>query len=82
MDVPIQHLANTAGFGVIPATASSHTVANTSITANSIILLTPQLEDLTCKYLHVVVNAGVSFDIVGDVAATADLPVNYFIARY
>ena len=73
--VPVQHVASQAGRGTLAA--GSLAVANTAVTANSVILVT-NMTDTTA--LGVTINAGVGFTI-SDGAAGADA-VSWFIARY
>ena len=85
--VPIQHVAGQAGLATIPLGATSIQVANTAITANSVVVFSPTTAPdatLLPQTLRVTNQAGVGFTITGTApaVATAAVPLNYWIARY
>jgi hypothetical protein len=82
--------ADNVGVAVIPSAGGATltvAVANTNITANSIILVTPLAANAAIAAgqgpLRVVRNAGVGFNITATAAVTAtDLPIGYWIVKY
>ena len=84
--VPISHAgAGQAGTSTIAAgQQNAPQVANTAITANSIVLLTPVQAntDATATSFTVVLQAGVGFTVRANANATANTVVGYFIAEY
>jgi hypothetical protein len=83
--VPIQHIPTQAGVATIAIGQTAIVVANTAITANSVVLFSPTTAPdatLLPETLRVTNQAGVSFTITGGAGATAAVPLNYWIARY
>lgn len=72
-----------AGQATIPIGASTVQVANTAITANSVVVFSPlSAPDATCVGIRVVLNAGVGFSLTGAANATAVVPLAWFVAKY
>lgn len=76
--VPIQHIPTQAGRGTL--VAGTLTIANTAVTANSVILVT-NMTDATTPLGVTTINAGVSF-VVSDGGVGSNDVFSYFIARY
>ena len=76
--------AGQAGVATIAATTQQIAVANTAITANSVVLATTRQAntDATATAFTIVLNAGVGFTIRANAAATADTVVGYLVAEY
>lgn len=75
--------ANSATLTPLSSAPFSVRVANTAITTNSIVLLTAQGPfDATATAFRVVNVPGIGFDIVANANATANVVINYFVARY
>lgn len=72
------------GTATILATAQSVSVADTAITASSVVLVQVSgvAPDASAKSFSVALSDGVGFDIVADAPATADVVLTYFVAKY
>ena len=72
-----------SGVAVVPLGGATVAVANTSITASSVIMLTGLgAIDATATSFTVVLNAGVGFSVTANANATAAKSVCYFIVKY
>lgn len=72
-----------SGAAQIPLGAATVAVANTSITAGTVIVLGPAgAPDATATSFNVVLNVGVGFSITANANATANKDVYYFIVHY
>jgi hypothetical protein len=72
-----------SGQATIPIGASTIAVANTAITATSVVVFSPlSAPDATCVGIRVVLNAGVGFSLTGAANATAVVPFTWFVAKY
>jgi hypothetical protein len=75
--------ASQSGQISIPLGAATIAVANTAITANSVVLFSPlSAPDATCVGIRVVLSAGVGFSLTGAANATAAVPLAWFVAKY
>lgn len=56
-------------------------VSNNIVTANSLIFVTAQTDDATCKNFHVGSKGGGGFEIIADVACTIDTAVAFWVVN-